>query len=99
MLTVPKCGENYTVYCDSSRVVFMQAGKMIVYASRKLKIHEKNHPTLDLELAFVVFALQLWRHYLYRVLVDVFTHLWSHYLYGVLVDVFKDLKSLHYVFT
>ncbi|KAH0636086.1 hypothetical protein KY289_036001 [Solanum tuberosum] len=53
------------------------------YASRQLKVHEKNYPTHDLELAAVVFALKIWRHY----------------LYGVHVDVFTDHKSLHYVFT
>ena len=77
MLTLPKSGENYTVYCDASRVglgcVLMQAGKVIAYASRQLKVHEKNYPTHDLELAAVVFALKLWRHYLYGVHVDVFT--------------------------
>ena len=87
VLTLPKSGENYTVYCDASRVglgcVLMQAGKVIAYASRQLKVHEKNYPTHDLELAAVVFALKLWRHY----------------LYGVHVDVFTDLKSLQYVFT
>ena len=69
---LPKCGENYTVYiltvyCDASRVglgcVLMQEGKVIAYASRQLKVHEKNYPTYDLELADVVFALNLWRHY------------------------------------
>ncbi|XP_069145551.1 uncharacterized protein [Solanum lycopersicum] len=57
---LPKCGENYTVYiltvyCDASRVglgcVLMQEGKVIAYASRQLKVHEKNYPTYDLELA------------------------------------------------
>ena len=71
------CGENYTLYCDASRVglgcVFMQGGKVIAYASRQLKVHEKNYPTHDLELAAVVFIVKLWRHYLYRVHVDVFT--------------------------
>ncbi|WMV24742.1 hypothetical protein MTR67_018127 [Solanum verrucosum] len=43
----------------------MQYGKVIAYASRKLKIHEKNYLTHDLELAAIVFALKLWRHYLY----------------------------------
>ena len=66
MLTLTKCGENYTVYCDSSRVglgcVLMQVGKVIPYASRQLKVHEKNYPTHDLELAAVVFALKQWRH-------------------------------------
>ena len=39
---------------------------MVVYASRQLKPHEKNYPTYDLELAAIVFALKIWRHYLYR---------------------------------
>ena len=72
-----KCVENYTFYCDASRVglgcVLMQGGKVIAYASRQLKVHEKNYPTHDLELAAVVFIVKLWRHYLYRVHVDVFT--------------------------
>ena len=61
----------------------MQDGKVIAYASRQLKIHEKNHPTHDLELAVVVFVLKLLRNY----------------LYGVHVDVFTDYRSLQYVFT
>ena len=62
VLTLPTSGENYTVYCDASMVglgcVLMQAGKVIAYASRQLKVHEKNYPTHDLELAAVVFALK-----------------------------------------
>ena len=62
VLTLPTSGENYTVYCDASWVglgcVLMQAGKVIAYASRQLKVHEKNYPTHDLELAAVVFALK-----------------------------------------
>ncbi|WMV13717.1 hypothetical protein MTR67_007102 [Solanum verrucosum] len=50
----------------------MQHGKVVAYASRKLKVHEKNYPTHNLELAAVVFALKIWRHYLYRVHVDCF---------------------------
>ena len=63
MLTLPKCVENYTVYCDASKVglgcVLMQGGKVIAYASNQLKVHEKNYPTHDLKLAAVVFALKL----------------------------------------
>ena len=62
MLTLPKHGENYTVYCDGYRVslgcVIMQGGKVIAYASRQLKVHEKYYPTHDPELAVVVFALK-----------------------------------------
>ncbi|WMV46875.1 hypothetical protein MTR67_040260, partial [Solanum verrucosum] len=51
----------------------MQNGNFSAHASRQLKIHEKNYPTHDLELVAVVFALKIWRHYLYGVHVDVFT--------------------------
>src|SRR5688572_18990393 len=61
----------------------MQNGKVIAYASRQLKVHEKNYLTHDLELAVVVYALKIWRHY----------------LYGVHVDIFTDHKNLQYVFT
>ena len=61
----------------------MQRGKVIAYSSRQLKAHEKNYPSHDLELGVVVFALKIWRHY----------------LYGVHVDVFTDHKNLQYVFT
>ena len=47
------------------RCVLMQEGKMVAYASRQLQPHEKNYPTHDLELAAIVFALKIWRHYLY----------------------------------
>ncbi|WMV55530.1 hypothetical protein MTR67_048915 [Solanum verrucosum] len=76
MLTLPEGTQGFVAYCDASRVglgyVLMQNGKVIAYASRQLKIHEKNYPTLYLELAVVVFALKIWRHYLYGVYVDVF---------------------------
>ncbi len=75
------------MYCDASRVglgcVLMQNGKVIAYASRQLKIHEKNYPTHDLEVAVVVFAFKIWQHY----------------VYGVHVDVFTDHKILQYVFS
>ncbi|WMV19379.1 hypothetical protein MTR67_012764 [Solanum verrucosum] len=87
VLTLPEGSDGYVIYCNASRVglgcVLMQRGKVIAYASRQLKVHEKNYPTHDLELAAVVFALKIWRHY----------------LYGVHVDVFTDHKSLQYVFT
>ncbi|GKC28022.1 putative reverse transcriptase domain-containing protein [Tanacetum coccineum] len=57
------------LYCDASNqglgCVLMQRGKVIAYASRQLKIHEKNYTTHDLELGAMVFALKTWRHYLY----------------------------------
>ncbi|GJY96416.1 putative reverse transcriptase domain-containing protein [Tanacetum coccineum] len=62
--------EDFMVYCDASGIglgcVLMQRGKVIAYASRQLKTHEKNYTTHDLELGAVVFALRIWRHYLYR---------------------------------
>ena len=66
----------FMVYCDSSRVglgcVLMQHGKVIAYASRKLKDDELNYPTHDLEFAVVVFALKIWRYSIYGVNVDVY---------------------------
>ncbi|KAH0773846.1 hypothetical protein KY290_010983 [Solanum tuberosum] len=86
VLTLPDGSEGYAVYCDASGVglgcVLMQHGKVIAYASRQLRKHEKIYPTHDLELAAVVHALKIWRHY----------------LYGVHVDIFKDHKSLQYFF-
>ena len=52
----------------------MQDGKVVTYASRQLKLHEKNYPTHDLGLAAVVFALKIWRHYLYRRKCRIFTY-------------------------
>ena len=69
VLTQPTCGKEYVIYSDASLnglgCVLMQEGKVVVYASRQLKPHEKNYPTHDLELAAIVFALKIWRHYLY----------------------------------
>ncbi|GKD19585.1 putative reverse transcriptase domain-containing protein [Tanacetum coccineum] len=69
--------ENFIVYCDASHkglgIVLMQNEKVIAYASRQLKIHEKNYTTHDLELGAVVFVLKIWRHYLYRTKYTVFT--------------------------
>ncbi|GKB70646.1 putative reverse transcriptase domain-containing protein [Tanacetum coccineum] len=53
--------------------LLMQRQKVIAYASRQLKIHEKNYTTHDLELGSVVFALKMWRHYLYGTKCVVFT--------------------------
>ncbi|GKC18334.1 putative reverse transcriptase domain-containing protein [Tanacetum coccineum] len=69
ILSLPDGVEDFVVYCDASNqglgCVLMQRGKVIAYASRQLKIHEKNYTTHDLELGAVVFALKTWRHYLY----------------------------------
>ena len=61
----------------------MQNGRVIAYAFRQLSPHKKNYPTHDLELAAVVFALKIWRHY----------------LYGATCEVYTDHKSLKYFFT
>ena len=86
VLVLPTGSGPYTVYCDASRIglgaVLMQEGNVIAYASRQLKIHEKNYPVHDLELAAIVHALKIWRHY----------------LYGVTCEVYTDHKSLQYLF-
>ncbi|CAN6477769.1 unnamed protein product [Victoria cruziana] len=86
ILTLPDGREGFAVYSDASGIgygaVLMQKDKVIAYASRQLKSHEKNYPTHDLELGAVVFALKIWRHY----------------LYGVEFEVFSDHKSLKYLF-
>jgi len=65
------------VYCDASKLglggVLMQDNKVVAYASRQLRIHERNYPTHDLELAAVVFVLKIWRHYLYGSRFEVFS--------------------------
>ncbi|XP_065866494.1 uncharacterized protein [Euphorbia lathyris] len=85
VLTLPVVGEGYTIYSDASRqglgIVLMQNDKVIAYASRQLRPHELNYPTHDLELAAVVFALKIWRHY----------------LYGEKCRIFTDHKSLKYI--
>ena len=55
----------------------MQHGRVIAYASRQLKDYEKNYPTHDLEFAVVLFALKVWRHYLYSVYCDIYTDHWN----------------------
>lgn len=86
VLVLPNPEEPFVVYCDASKMglggVLMQNGKVVAYASRQLRIHEKNYPTHDLELAAVVFVLKMWRHY----------------LYGSRFEVFSDHKSLKYLF-
>ncbi|GJZ94294.1 reverse transcriptase domain-containing protein [Tanacetum coccineum] len=70
ILALPDRLKDFVGYCDASSLrlgcVLMQRGKVIAYASRKLKIHEKNYTTHDLESGAIVFALKIWRHYLYR---------------------------------
>ena len=70
ILTIPLGSGGFTIYSDASRkglgYVLMQHGKVVAYASRQLKPYEQNYPTHDLELAAMIFALKIWRHYLYR---------------------------------
>jgi ribonuclease HI len=86
VLTHPRELEKFVIYSDASLqglgYVLMQQGKVIAYASRQLKDHEKNYPTHDLELAAIVYALKIWRHYLFRETVEIYT----------------DHKSLKYIF-
>ncbi|GJX17878.1 putative reverse transcriptase domain-containing protein [Tanacetum coccineum] len=85
ILALPQGAENFIVYCDASHkglgTVLMKNKKVIAYASRQLKIHDKNYITHDLELGAVVFALKIWRHY----------------LYGTKCTVFTDHKSLQHI--
>ena len=87
ILIVPYRRQGYTVYCDASRAglgcVLMQSGRVVAYGSRQLKNHEQNYPTHNMELATVVIALNIWRHYLYD---EEF-------------EVYSDHKSLKYIFT
>ncbi|GKA32405.1 putative reverse transcriptase domain-containing protein [Tanacetum coccineum] len=85
ILALPEGSDDFVVYCDASikglGAVLMQTMKVIAYASRQLKVHEKNYTTHDLELGAVVFALNIWRHY----------------LYGTKCVVFTDHKSLQHI--
>ncbi|GJW66510.1 reverse transcriptase domain-containing protein [Tanacetum coccineum] len=87
VLALPNRSEDFVVYCDASGIglgcVLMQRGKVIAYASRQLKIYKNNYTTHDLELGAVVFALKIWRHY----------------LYGTKSVIYMDHKSLHHIFS
>ncbi|XP_070055051.1 uncharacterized protein [Nicotiana tomentosiformis] len=71
VLTLPEGTDGYVIYCDTSGVrlgcVLMQHDKIVAYAFRQLRKHEKNYPTHDLELVAVIHALKMWRHYLYGI--------------------------------
>ena len=75
------------MYCDDSRdglgCVLIQSKRVVAHGSRQLKNPEQNYPIHDLELAAIVIALNIWRHY----------------LYGKQFEVFSDHKSLKYIFT
>ncbi|GKD34665.1 putative reverse transcriptase domain-containing protein [Tanacetum coccineum] len=85
ILALPEGSEDFVVYCDASHkglgAVLMQREKVIAYASRQLKVYEKNYTTHDLKLGSIVFALKIWRHY----------------LYGTRCTVFTDHKSLQHI--
>jgi hypothetical protein len=87
VLIMTNIHKGFDVYCNASHLglgcVLMQEGKVIAYASRQLRKHEKNYPTHDLELATVVHALKIWRHY----------------MIGNKCKIFTDHKSLKYIFT
>ncbi|GJT30600.1 putative reverse transcriptase domain-containing protein [Tanacetum coccineum] len=86
ILALPDGPKDFMIYYDAScqvlGCVLMQRGKVIAYASRQLKIHEKNYTTHDLELGAIVFALKIWRHY----------------LYGTKSIIYTDHKSLQHIF-
>ncbi|GJX20163.1 putative reverse transcriptase domain-containing protein [Tanacetum coccineum] len=81
VLALPDGPKDFVVYYNASGLglgcVLIQRGKVIAYASRQLKIHEKNYTTHDLELGAVVFALKIWRHYLYRKMAFIYNTLRS----------------------
>ena len=77
VLALPLRTKGFVVYNDASKrglgCVLMQHGRVIAYALRQLKSHEVNYPVHDLELVAMVFALRVWRHYLYGTQVQIFT--------------------------
>ncbi|GJY28111.1 putative reverse transcriptase domain-containing protein [Tanacetum coccineum] len=85
ILALPEGNGDFVVYCDASHqglgAVLMQRERVIAYASRQLKPNEENYTTHDLKLGTVVFALKIWRHY----------------LYGTKCTVFTDHKSLQHI--
>ncbi|WVZ93324.1 hypothetical protein U9M48_039312 [Paspalum notatum var. saurae] len=87
VLAQPNVTKPFDMYCDASGqglgCVLMQEGRVITYASRQLRKHEANYLTHDLELAAVVHALKIWRHY----------------LLGNTCHIYTDHKSLKYIFT
>jgi hypothetical protein len=87
ILVMPDMEKSFSIYCDASGqglgCVLMQDGHAVAYVSRQLRKHEAHYPTHDLELAAVVHALKIWRHY----------------LMGKRSELYTDHKSLKYIFT
>jgi hypothetical protein len=87
VLILPDITKKFDIYCDASRqglaCVLMQDGKVVSYASHQLRKHEENYATQDLELAAVVHAQKIWKHY----------------LTGHRCEIYSDHKSLKYIFT
>jgi hypothetical protein len=87
LLILPDLTKKFDIYCDASHQgfgsVLMQGGQVVSYASQQLRKHEENYPTHDLELAAVVHALKIWRHY----------------LIGHRCEIYSDHKSPKYIFT
>jgi hypothetical protein len=87
VLTMSDMEKPFSIYCDASgqglECVLMQDSHILTYASRQLRKHEEKCPTHDLELAAVVHALKIWRHY----------------IFGKRCEVYLDHKSLKYIFT
>jgi hypothetical protein len=87
VLVMPDLQKGFDIYCDACGqglgCVLMQEGHVIAYASRQLRKQELNYPTHDLELAAIVRALKIWRHY----------------IMGIKSQVFMDHKSMKYIFT
>jgi ribonuclease HI len=87
ILVMPDMEKSFSIYCDASDqglgCVLMQAGHVVAYASRQLRKHEAHYLAHDLELAAIVHALKIWRHY----------------LMGKRYDLYTDHKSLKYIFT
>ena len=77
VLVQPESGKAFVIFSDAPLnglgCMLMQEGRVIAYASKQLKSHEKNYPTHDLELAVIVFALKIWRHHLYGKTCQIFT--------------------------
>jgi hypothetical protein len=87
VLVMPDLQKGFDIYCDACGqglgCVLMHEGHVIAYASRQWWKQEFNYPTHDLELAAIVHALKIWRHY----------------IMGTKCQVYADHKSLKYIFT